>query len=252
MEENKLINNLQKTVKIKKNKKNKDKNANNQDSIPTLIDSKDVKPIIREEDSTRKKITDNTLTSCTCNCCEHSVATKSVSSKDSSTYIFGFVVFILLFIPIILHSVFNLAFSPVLTGSMRPHFNPGDVLITKQISADQLKVGQIAVLRNGTSYELYSHRIISITPDKTLTNTLDIGTKGDANPTADVGSVQINKLGQVPVGVGRIPWVGRVIVTFANSKGKFIGYLFIIIFIILMVPAIFKKKTDPKNSTKEK
>ena len=233
MKKNRLKDDNPGEVKIKtKKEKNNKENAMEKENIK-----------IQDEDSTTK--------SCTCTCGEHAISTP-IPVKKSGIATFGFITFILLLLPIILNSAFHLAFSPVLTGSMRPHFNPGDILITKQILASEVKVGEIAVLRNGESYDLYSHRIVSITPNKTSPNILDIKTKGDNNPTVDAQSVEINKFATIPVGVGRIPWAGRVIVTFTNSKGKFIGYFFILIFIIIMVPAIFKKKPDSVNTSKRK
>gem|GEM_PF-2986373 len=139
---------------------------------------------------------------------------------------FGVAIFLILFIPVMLHSIFGVALSPVLSGSMRPVFNPGDVLITQEVSAAKLHVGDIVVLRNGVDYSLFSHRIISIqrTGSKLL-----IATRGDANPTVDFGKVEISAFQPVPKGIGHIPWLGRVIVYFTNHKFSFLADVFILL-----------------------
>ncbi len=139
---------------------------------------------------------------------------------------FGLSVFLILFVPVILHSVLNIALSPVLSGSMRPVFNPGDLLITKEIPATQLHVGDVVVLRNGVDYSLFSHRVIKITRKD---NKMFLTTRGDANPEADFGQVEINLGQNVPKGIGHIPWIGRIIVYFSDHKASLIADILILL-----------------------
>ena len=72
----------------------------------------------------------------------------------------------------------HLKFQPVLSGSMRPGVQPGDLAIVRPVPTDRLRVGEvIAYLPPGQSTPVI-HRIISITP-------AGIVTKGDANSAAD-------------------------------------------------------------------
>lgn len=72
----------------------------------------------------------------------------------------------------------HLKLEPVLSGSMRPGIQPGDLAVLRPTSADHLHVGEIiAYLPPGQTTPVM-HRIASITAD-------GIVTKGDANPVDD-------------------------------------------------------------------
>jgi signal peptidase I len=90
------------------------------------------------------------------------ITESKLPKKSSSNLIFGTFTFAALFIPVLLHSVLGIAFSPVLSNSMAPGFRAGDLLITKEGPASSLKVGEVVVIRNGTDYQLFSHRIVAI------------------------------------------------------------------------------------------
>ena len=120
---------------------------------------------------------------------------------------------LVLFTPIVLNSVFGIAYSSVLSGSMRPSFNPGDVIITRETFASRLHIGEVAVFRNPTDGTLYSHRIIG-TSHKDMS--ASFVTKGDANPVADEDRVVVPLSAKVPRQIGRIPWLGWVIVYSTN------------------------------------
>ena len=156
---------------------------------------------------------------------------------------FSISVFVILFIPVMLHSVFNIALSPVLTGSMRPVINPGDMLITHEAVPADLHVGDIVVLRNSIDYSLFAHRIINIS-FKDGKSYLE--TKGDANPAVDAGQVEINPQQSIPHVIGRIPWVGRIIVYFTNHKASFLAECVLLLFAIFGIFRIsaYKKKRE--------
>ena len=72
----------------------------------------------------------------------------------------------------------HLKLQPVLSGSMRPGVQPGDLAIVRPVPTDRLRAGEvIAYLPPGQSTPVL-HRIISVTP-------AGIVTKGDANSAAD-------------------------------------------------------------------
>ena len=172
---------------------------------------------------------------------KENIAIETKPVKTSTAGLKGAIVFLLLLImPILMHSIFNLAFSTVLTGSMKPRWNPGDIMVTKQIKAIDAKVGEVIVLQNPETYDIYSHRVVAITQDKTNPNFLDFSTKGDANPTVDATIVKVNKLAMVPQGIGRIPWAGRVLVNFTDHKGKFITDLVVLLALGLIGSMLLK------------
>ncbi|MGH9062098.1 MAG: signal peptidase I, partial [Acidimicrobiales bacterium] len=93
----------------------------------------------------------------------------------------------------------------VLTGSMRPLVQPGDVLVYQPVRAAQLRVGQIALVRNPAHPgSLLSHRVAAVNADGTIT------TKGDANHQADSTPVPAGDV----IGLGRleVPKVGLPVV----------------------------------------
>lgn len=71
----------------------------------------------------------------------------------------------------------------VLSGSMRPYMQPGDVVVVSPVRAADLRVGDvITYYLPGAGKTLVTHRIVRIvTPGELPT----VQTKGDANNTAD-------------------------------------------------------------------
>jgi signal peptidase I len=87
-------------------------------------------------------------------------------------------------------------FARVLSGSMQPQFDRGDVLVLKPIDRSQVGKGQILMLpAAGGDGSLFVHRVISV--DRTQGITL-VRTKGDANPAADPETLKITSR-QVPL-----------------------------------------------------
>lgn len=106
----------------------------------------------------------------------------------------------------------DIGYSPVLTGSMRPAFAPGDLLITAPKKTSDLRPGQIAVFTPPGESTAYAHRITAITgaPEHPV-----LTTKGDANPSADKWRARLNQA-QVPVVVATVPHVGGALLWAQN------------------------------------
>jgi len=103
--------------------------------------------------------------------------------------------------------VFHVRVSPVLTGSMRPSYSPGDVIVTRRVDVHSLRVGDIAVFVPPGESAAYAHRITSVT---TKNGHVVVTTRGDANPAADPWHAMLD--GQtVPKVVGVVPYIGRPI-----------------------------------------
>ena len=104
--------------------------------------------------------------------------------------------------------VLHFGIRPVLTGSMRPTFGPGAVLITKPVPIADLRKGMIPLFVPPGEHAEFAHRIVerSGSPTDPI-----ITTKGDANRTPDPWHAQL-KTATVPVVVGTVPWVGRLMV----------------------------------------
>ena len=95
----------------------------------------------------------------------------------------------------------------VLTGSMAPAINPGDIVVTVPLKAQIPQIGDIVTYQarrfNGEGVGVFTHRIIS--------GTLESGymVKGDHNPSPDIQKV--TKRDILGIVVFRIPYIGHLI-----------------------------------------
>lgn len=122
--------------------------------------------------------------------------------------------------PSVLHSKVGIGFSPILTGSMRPYANPGDMFITKQIKASQLKVGDIISVHSQATGVFYAHRIVKITSQSGL---LRVVTKGDANSLPEVDPFMVSPFKKVSKNVMRVKYLGRPLVYLTSLQGRQAG-----------------------------
>lgn len=106
----------------------------------------------------------------------------------------------------------HIGYSPVLTGSMRPAFAPGDLLITAPKAVADLQPGQVAVFTPPGETAPYAHRIIAIAG---ATDRPVLTTKGDANPAPDKWRARLDQA-QVPVVVATVPHVGDALLWAQN------------------------------------
>jgi signal peptidase I len=88
----------------------------------------------------------------------------------------------------------------VTSDSMRPGVSAGDVVLTRPIRADRVRVGQVVLVDNPAWGAPYLHRVRSVLDGAVIT-------QGDANPTPDFPAVrptQVRGLGSILV-----PRIGR-------------------------------------------
>lgn len=107
----------------------------------------------------------------------------------------------------------------IISGSMEPNLNIGDIVITKNVLKDNLKEGDIISFRKGQA--VITHRIIEVI----YTNEgIEYKTKGDNNNTEDTELVKEQELeGRV---ITRVPFIGNIYLLLKNR--------FVIIFIIVL------------------
>ncbi|MFL6237892.1 MAG: signal peptidase I [Actinomycetes bacterium] len=101
--------------------------------------------------------------------------------------------------------VFHVRVSPVLTGSMRPTYAPGDVILTRRVDVHSLRPGDIAVFVPPGETAAFAHRVTSVS---THDGQVVVTTKGDANPAADPWHAKLNG-STVPKVIGTLPAIGR-------------------------------------------
>lgn len=126
--------------------------------------------------------------------------------------IVGTGVTILFLAAVVAAPLLHIGFSPVLTGSMRPAFAPGDLLITAPVAVGTLEPGQVAVFTPPGESVQYAHRITAVagSPAHPV-----LTTKGDANPAPDRWRAKLNQ-DHVPVVVATVPYAGNALLWAQN------------------------------------
>jgi signal peptidase I len=120
-------------------------------------------------------------------------------------------------LPTIAHTVFGVGVSPVLTSSMVPWVEPGDVVITKVAPAAEVRTGDVIAAVQPDSQTAFAHRIVDVA---SVSGLLRLTTKGDANPTADVDPVMLSTGAQVQKAVGHVRWVGYPLAFLSSTQGQ--------------------------------
>lgn len=98
--------------------------------------------------------------------------------------------------------------APVLTGSMRPAFAPGDLVVSRPVPVTELQPGQVAVFVPPGESARYAHRVVEV---RGTTGARFLHTKGDANPTADGWRTPLTTP-TVPVVTAHVPYAGHLLV----------------------------------------
>ena len=151
--------------------------------------------------------------------------------------------------PSLLHSQAGIGFSPILSGSMRPAANPGDVFLTKVVKASTLRVGDIITVHNQVTGTFYAHRIAEI---RTANSILRILTKGDSNPTIDQDPFLISPMGEVSREFFVVPLIGRPMVYATSFQGRQAATIFLVTSNVLGIFFLLFRKKIKINSGNEK
>lgn len=128
-------------------------------------------------------------------------------------------------------SVLGYKLMSVLTGSMRPALEPGDMIIAKEIDSKQIQVNDVITYWIGNN--LVTHRVVEIVNKD---QELFFKTKGDANNVEDQALVPSNRI------VGKLSFnipKGGYIASFIRSSKGFV--LFFILPIMCILVGEFKK-----------
>lgn len=118
----------------------------------------------------------------------------------------GGAIFIVL---IILSAVFNISLIMFKTGSMSPTIPAGSLAVVKEISASDIKVGDVLTVDRGTKLPV-THRVTSV---EGTGETRTITMKGDANDSEDPLPYAVTEVRRVLVSV---PGLAHVVVWLSN------------------------------------
>jgi signal peptidase len=136
--------------------------------------------------------------------------------------------------------------NPVLSGSMRPGFTVGGVVISQRIPVGQLAVRDVIVFHNPNKpSEEMVHRIVQMT--KGSNGQLLIKTQGDANPVRDPWTLSIR--GKYVYKVRwSLPLLGYVSVAYQNHRGIALlsaGLLLILVALSIVIRQRREAKAPP-------
>ncbi len=133
-------------------------------------------------------------------------------------------------------SIAGYSIMSVLTGSMEPNYNVGDIVIIKKTDADELKVKDVITFYSSDpDFEgaIVTHRINDIINEN---GQLKFETKGDNNEIVDTENVSEDKvIGKVQ---GRIPYVGKAATFMQTNRTAF----FLIVILPMLVIMAFEVK----------
>lgn len=165
---------------------------------------------------------------------------KKTLRQKIGTWLFVLIAFSAAVTPAILTSKYGYGISPILTGSMAPSANPGDVYVTRILPASSVKVGDVIAVNNQATGVFYSHRVVEV---RLVNGALRVMTKGDANQLIDRDPYMVSRTGTLSVVQMRIPYIGRPMVYLNTVQGRQTAASFLVIANILaLFGFMFRKK----------
>jgi signal peptidase len=119
----------------------------------------------------------------------------------------------------------------VMTGSMEPRLTPGDVVVARPVTGDDVRMGKILLADDpDRPGHLRMHRYVDDGPHRTLV------TKGDANPQRD--STPLQRPAVHGIAFLRVPWVGVPIVWIRTGQWGPVGALALAVVGLLALCAV--------------
>jgi signal peptidase len=171
---------------------------------------------------------------------------KSVTATASTLLVLAVAAFLLLAIG---PRVLGYQTSTMLTGSMSPLINPGDVVVTKPVPAEEIRVGDIITYHIPVEDQrVETHRVTDVitNPDGTIA----VRTKGDANNGADPWTATITGP-TVDRHVLTVPYVGTAIRALREPIVlNTLMYGAPAILVIGMLASIWGKKPEEKDKNR--
>ncbi|MGN0099854.1 MAG: signal peptidase I [Dietzia sp.] len=112
---------------------------------------------------------------------------------------------------VILAVSMNISLIMFKTGSMSPTIPTGSVAVVKEISADEIRVGDVITVDREEGQLPVTHRVVEVHPQSSGEALVQM--KGDANPNIDPGMYRVETVRKV---LWSVPELAKVIVWFGN------------------------------------
>ncbi len=119
--------------------------------------------------------------------------------------------------PTVAHNALAIGLAPVLTSSMAPGLEPGDVIVTQGVQGASVRTGDVIAAQSLSSSAPFAHRVIDVTP---VSGLLRITTKGDANPAPDFDPVMLSSTAQIPKAIAHVKWIGFPLAFMSSPEGQ--------------------------------
>lgn len=134
----------------------------------------------------------------------------------------------------------------VLSGSMEPTYHVGSLIYVKDVSADEIQVGDPITFVMNDNLVVATHRVVEIDAENQY-----FYTKGDANDYVDGSPVHFNNLIGKPV--FSIPYLGYFSDFVQNPPGTYIAISAgAIIALLIFLPEILDMFEDEDKDKKQK
>ena len=112
---------------------------------------------------------------------------------------------------VILAVSMNISLIMFKTGSMSPEIPAGSVAVVKEISADEIRVGDVITVDRDEGQLPVTHRVLEVYPQRPGEALVQM--QGDANPNPDPGLYRVGNVRKV---LFSVPELAKVIVWFGN------------------------------------
>ncbi len=137
--------------------------------------------------------------------------------------------------------IFNFYMYIIITDSMKPYINSGDIIISHKEKEEKIEVGDVITFSKFG--EVITHRIIEIKDDgKDLKQYI---TKGDNNNVEDNYNIYYDEI--IGKEIIKIPYLGKIALILQEDV-----YIFVIIIILLTLYLHFQKNQEKKTLRREK
>lgn len=128
----------------------------------------------------------------------------------------------------------------IISGSMQPAINLGDMIVLKSVDENEIKNGDIISFKKGDS--IITHRVIEIDFDEN--GEKQFITKGDYNNSKDIGIVKYPEIeGKI---IKTIPYVGKLALAMQDKTSVVVVISIFIVYLLFRLKK--ERKAELRNS----